>query len=98
MKCYPVVEYGRPPLELIERETPRPRGSEVLLRVTASGVCHTDVHLREGYFDLRRGRKLHRGELHDLPITPGHEIAGEVAATGSAATSSSSETMPKVLA
>jgi alcohol dehydrogenase/propanol-preferring alcohol dehydrogenase len=81
MKCYQVVEYGRP-LELIERETPVPRGSEVLLRVTASGVCHTDVHLRQGYFDLGDGRKFHRSELHDLPITPGHEIVGEVAATG----------------
>ncbi len=81
MKCYQVVEYGRP-LEPVERETPRPRGPEVLLRVTASGVCHTDVHLRQGYFDLGDGRKFHRGELHDLPITPGHEIAGEVAATG----------------
>ncbi len=94
MKCHQAVEYGRP-LEPIERETPRPRGSEVLLRVTASGVCHIDVHLREGYLDLGRGRKFHRGELHDLPITPGHEIAGEVAATGSPATSSSSATMPK---
>ncbi len=94
MKCCQVVEYGRP-LELIERETPRPRGSEVLLRVTALGVCHTDVRPREGYFDLGRGRKFHRGELHDLPITPGHEIAGEVAATGSVAMSSSSATMPK---
>lgn len=94
MKCHRAVESGRP-LELIERETPRPRGPEVLLRVTASGVCHIDVHLRGGYLDLGRGGKFHRGELHDLPITPGHEIVGEVAATGSAATSSSSATMPK---
>ena len=94
MKCHQAVEDGRP-RELIERETPRPRGSEVLLRVTASGACHIDVHLRGGYLDLERGRKFHHGELHDLPITPGHEIVGEVAATGSPATSSSSATMPK---
>ncbi len=94
MKCHQAVECGRP-IELIERETRRPRGSEVLLRVTASGVRHIDVHPRGGYLDLRRGRKFHRGELHDLPITPRHEIAGEGAATGSAATSSSSATMPK---
>ena len=94
MKCHQAVETGRP-RELIERETPRPRGPEGLLRVTASGACHIDVHLRGGYLDLGRGRKFHRGELHDLPITPGHEIVGEVAATGSPATSSSSATMPK---
>ena len=94
MKCHQAVETGRP-RELIERETPRPRGSEVLLRVTASGACHIDVHLRGGYLDLERGRKFHHGELHDLPITPGHEIVGEVAATGSPATSSSSAAMPK---
>ncbi len=81
MRSYRIVEYGAP-LELAERETPGPRGSEILVRVLACGVCHTDVHMRRGYHDLGEGKRLDLSELHSLPLTPGHEIAGEVAAMG----------------
>ncbi len=47
MRSYRIVRYGAP-LERSDRDTPEPDGSEVLLRVLACGVCHTDVHLREG--------------------------------------------------
>jgi D-arabinose 1-dehydrogenase-like Zn-dependent alcohol dehydrogenase len=55
----------------------------VLLRVEAAGVCHSDVHIWDGYFDLGGDRRISlesRG-VH-LPFTMGHEIAGAVAALG----------------
>jgi D-arabinose 1-dehydrogenase-like Zn-dependent alcohol dehydrogenase len=58
----------------------------VLVRVTHCGVCHTDVHVQEGHFDLGGGRRMSFAELgFPLPATPGHEIVGEVVAAGPAA-------------
>jgi propanol-preferring alcohol dehydrogenase len=68
-------------LQRTESAVPEPAGSEVLLRVAGCGVCHSDLHLRDGYFDLGRGRKLTFGNIQ-CPFTPGHEIAGRVAAAG----------------
>ncbi|RWZ93984.1 alcohol dehydrogenase, partial [Escherichia coli] len=48
MRCYCVMHHGQP-LELIEKEMPKPVGTEVLVRVTAAGLCHTDLHIWEGY-------------------------------------------------
>lgn len=38
----------------VELPTPTPEGTEILLRVVRSGVCHTDMHLREGYYEIGR--------------------------------------------
>ena len=38
--------------------TPKPAGTEVLLKVMAAGVCHSDLHLSDGYFDLGGGKTL----------------------------------------
>ncbi len=82
MKSYRVTRYGAA-LELQDDETPTPSGTEVLLRTSACGVCHSDVHLWEGYFDLGGGRRLELGHgSAEVPFTPGHEIAGEVVAMG----------------
>lgn len=51
MKAFQVVENGKP-LEERELETPTPSGKEVLLKTIACGVCHSDVHIHDGYFDL----------------------------------------------
>ncbi len=71
------------PLQLNEKPTPRPTGTEVLLKVLAAGVCHSDLHLNDGYFDLGGGKRM---SLEDrgmkLPVTLGHENVGEVAAVG----------------
>lgn len=71
----------------MQRETPVPHGREVLLRVTSCGVCHSDVHLRDGYYDLGGGKTLPvpRG-VATFPHVLGHEIAGDVAALGPEAT------------
>ena len=69
--------------ELREQPTPEPKGDEVLLKVLAAGVCHSDLHLADGYFDLGGGKRM---SLQDrgmkLPITLGHENVGEVVALG----------------
>ncbi|HKJ23194.1 MAG TPA: alcohol dehydrogenase catalytic domain-containing protein, partial [Myxococcota bacterium] len=81
MKSHQAVEYGKP-LEPIESATPEPTGGEVLVRVEACGVCHSDVHLWEGSFDLGGGQRLDVTRGRELPFTFGHEIAGEVVARG----------------
>jgi len=51
MESWDVVEWGKP-LQHRIREVPKPVGSQILLRVSHCGVCHSDVHVQEGYFDL----------------------------------------------
>jgi D-arabinose 1-dehydrogenase-like Zn-dependent alcohol dehydrogenase len=82
MRSYQIVEWGQP-VELREYPTPTPRGTEVLLRVTAAGICHSDLHINDGFFDLGDGRKAELGKLGaSLPLTLGHEIVGVVEALG----------------
>lgn len=82
MRSYQIVEWGRP-IERREYPTPEPQGTEVLMRVTACGICHSDLHINDGYFDLGEGRRAELAKLGaQLPLTLGHEIAGEVAALG----------------
>ena len=61
---------------------PEPQGAEVLVRITASGVCHSDVHFWEGFFDLGHERRADLTRGMALPLTLGHEIFGEVVACG----------------
>jgi D-arabinose 1-dehydrogenase-like Zn-dependent alcohol dehydrogenase len=78
-----VVAFGSP-LEEIEKPTPVPEGTEVLLKVHHAGVCHSDVHIHDGHFDLGGGARLPLAHLK-LPHTMGHEIEGEAVALGPAA-------------
>ena len=57
MKCYCVVNF-REPLQEMDQPVPVPQGSQVLLKVRATGVCHSDIHLWEGGYDLGQGRTL----------------------------------------
>ena len=70
------------PLQAMVDPLPEPAGTEVLLRVHACGVCHTDLHLADGFFDLGQGQRLDLSKGLPLPLTLGHEIAGEVIAAG----------------
>jgi alcohol dehydrogenase, propanol-preferring len=82
MKSYDVCQCGAP-LELRERPTPRPAGTEVLLKVLAAGVCHSDLHISDGFFDLGGGKRLAIADRGiTLPLTMGHESVGEVVAVG----------------
>lgn len=80
MRSQVVVGFGAP-LEDRELPTPVPTGSEVLLKVHNAGVCHSDVHLHDGYFDMGGDGKRQAVRLA-LPHTLGHEIEGEVVAVG----------------
>jgi D-arabinose 1-dehydrogenase-like Zn-dependent alcohol dehydrogenase len=85
MRSFQVCTCGQP-LQCNEYPTPQPKGTEVLLKVLAAGVCHSDLHLSDGYFDLGGGKRM---SLEDrgmkLPVTLGHENVGEVVAAGSGA-------------
>jgi len=71
------------PLEIAQLETPKPRGSQVLIRVESSGVCHSDIHLWEGGYEGPGGQLLKTTERGvKYPLTPGHEIAGLVDSLG----------------
>jgi D-arabinose 1-dehydrogenase-like Zn-dependent alcohol dehydrogenase len=81
MLSYQVEAFGRP-LAQVLRATPTPQGSEVLVSVGSCGVCHSDVHLHDGYFDLGGETKLDMTRSMKPPRTLGHEIAGVVVALG----------------
>ena len=82
MKSYQVVEFGKP-LELREYENPIPKDEEVLIKISACGVCHSDIHLTDGFFDLGKGERITLADRGtELPFTPGHEITGEVVSKG----------------
>ncbi len=66
-----ILERPGAPLQPVEREVPRPGLGQILLKVRACGVCRTDLHVVDG--DLPDPK---------LPLIPGHEIVGEVAALG----------------
>ena len=66
-------------LQIQQLETPKPKGSQVLVKVNSSGVCHSDIHLWQGGYEGPGGQFLKttdRGVKY--PLTPGHEIAGTV--------------------
>src|SRR5580692_5218298 len=83
MRSFKVTEFSAP-LTRIDAPTPEPSGTEVLLKVRAAGVCHSDLHIWEGGYQLGHGRGQlslkDRGVV--LPLTMGHETVGEVLALG----------------
>jgi alcohol dehydrogenase, propanol-preferring len=66
-----VLERPRTPLKLVERPDPQPSDGEVRVRVSACGVCRTDLHVVDG--ELPKPK---------LPIVPGHEIVGRIDLVG----------------
>src|SRR3989475_7478702 len=82
MISYQVIEHGKP-LQKVLASTPQPKGTEVLVRITRSGVCHSDLHIWEGYFDLGGGKRFYVKERGCVPpFTLGHEPFGIVEAVG----------------
>jgi alcohol dehydrogenase, propanol-preferring len=81
VKSYQFEDYGQPLIENT-KEAPTVNGKQVLMKISACGVCHSDVHLWEGYFGLGDDKKLDVRGKRPLPFTLGHEIVGEVIAVG----------------
>lgn len=81
MRSYKLVQFGTPLQEVIE-PPPVPTGTQVLVRVTGCGVCHSDLHLAEGHFDLGKGQKMDLSRTFQLPRILGHEIVGRVERVG----------------
>ena len=82
MRSYEVCECGAP-LQLREQPTPVPVGTEVLLQVTAAGICHSDIHFWEGVYDIGGGKVMRLTDRGlKLPLTLGHENVGRVVAVG----------------
>jgi propanol-preferring alcohol dehydrogenase len=75
MRLWAQESIGHHPLRAEEVPVPAPSAREVLVRVTACGVCRTDLHVVEGELPLRR-----------VPIVPGHQVVGLVEAAGSEVT------------
>ena len=71
MRAAVVHEFGKP-LTIDQRPVPQPGPGQLLVRVVASGVCHTDLHAANGDWPVRPA----------LPFVPGHEAAGIVAGVG----------------
>src|SRR5262249_29929286 len=70
-----VLHELKKPLAIDEVERPRPGHGEVLIKVEACGVCHSDLHIVDG--DWKQF-----GGITKIPLVPGHEVAGRVAEVG----------------
>jgi propanol-preferring alcohol dehydrogenase len=79
-----LVAYSQPLCETVV-DCPVPRGTEVLVRVERCGVCHSDLHLQDGYFALGADKRLDITKDRPLPFTLGHEIAGVIERAGQSA-------------
>ncbi|MGI0074060.1 MAG: alcohol dehydrogenase [Nitrosotalea sp.] len=82
MKAARIVRI-KEPLEIQSLETPKPRGSQILIKVESAGVCHSDIHLWDGGYEGPGGeimKTTDRGVKY--PLTPGHEVAGVVESMG----------------
>ena len=81
MKSQSIENFGAPLVE-VTGSMPQPKNSEIVVEVSHCGVCHSDVHMHDGYFDLGGGQKLDVTGGRAMPFTLGHEMEGRVAAVG----------------
>jgi alcohol dehydrogenase, propanol-preferring len=70
-----IIDRFKEPLEIREAAVPSPAADEVLVRVEACGVCHSDLHIAEGDW-----KQLQR--VVKLPLILGHEVVGRVIERG----------------
>ncbi|MBI5355942.1 MAG: alcohol dehydrogenase catalytic domain-containing protein [Candidatus Aenigmarchaeota archaeon] len=71
------------PLSFEEIETPKPQGEQILVRVSAAGVCHSDLHLWEGGYHGPQGTFMKAEDRGvKFPLIPGHEVAGKIESLG----------------
>jgi D-arabinose 1-dehydrogenase-like Zn-dependent alcohol dehydrogenase len=75
MKAARIVKLNEP-LQIQEFQTPTSKGTQVLVKIQSSGVCHSDVHVWKAYYEGIGGQTINRGVKY--PLILGHEIAGIV--------------------
>lgn len=82
MRSYVITEFETP-LVLEQANDPVPQGTEVVIEVHRCGICHTDLHLQDGYYDMGGGKKaLLRDRGLKPPLVLGHEVYGRLIAAG----------------
>src|SRR3979409_348711 len=81
MRRQSLVKFDAPLCETIV-ETPKPIAKEILVRIERCGLCHSDLHIQDGYADLGGGKRLDNTRGMTLPFTLGHEISGVVEEVG----------------
>ena len=81
MKSAQIIEPNKP-LEINETELPKPKGNQVIVKVRSTGVCHSDLHLWEGGYDTGDGFMKVTDRGVKFPVTPGHEVVGNVEEIG----------------
>ena len=62
MKSFQVTDFNAPLTE-VDAPTPQPSGTQVLIKVKAAGVCHSDLHIWDGFFDLGAGKRFYVKEI-----------------------------------
>ncbi|KAM0187502.1 hypothetical protein ACHAPI_011137 [Fusarium lateritium] len=83
MDVWALTEWDKP-LEKIQQPIPKLQGTDILVRVTHAGLCHSDLHTAEGFYDMGGGQRFYvKDRGITLPVALGHEILGEVVAVGS---------------
>ena len=82
MKAARIVRVNEP-LQVQELQTQKPKDSQVLIKIQSSGVCHSDVHVWEGYYEGIDGQPLKTADRGvRYPLTPGHGIADIIDSLG----------------
>ena len=81
MRRQSLVKFDAPLCETVI-DTPKPVDRQVLVRIERCGLCHSDLHIQDGYADLGGGKRLDTTRGMTLPFTLGHEIAGVVEEVG----------------
>jgi propanol-preferring alcohol dehydrogenase len=85
-------------LQLQDLDIPKAKGSQVVVKVHSSGVCHSDIHLWEGGYQGLDGQFLKASDRGvSYPLTPGHEIAGTVESLGEEAAKEAIDKNEKVI-
>jgi len=81
VKAARIIEPDKP-LELNQVEISDPSGTQVLIKVISTGVCHSDLHLWEGGYDTGDGFMKVTDRGVKFPVTPGHEVVGTIEKIG----------------
>jgi D-arabinose 1-dehydrogenase-like Zn-dependent alcohol dehydrogenase len=81
MRCFRLEAFGDK-LRVADQPVPTLTGTQVALRTRVCGICHSDLHLADGYFDLGDGKRADLSRGLPMPLVLGHEVVGEVVALG----------------